>query len=356
MEGAAEEFGEEFDEAIIAGPWLHEDIHSARAYVNDNFLHLEGYVIENYDGTSFEGHVEDLYKNAFLSKAVIENYTTPESVKFEMFIESLAQPKPSNRIVYIMGGIGEGKTTTAYDIANETRLASGRRVVIIGDPQAIPDWAELADGIGTAPPGSIVILDEAIVQAGARDAMSGEGRNRPGMLALIRQNDLILIVISQNSSLADKSFLALANVLVLKPLSLTQGSMERRIMGKVIRYWKELLPKKRGETFILAKGLRLKFERAEPDWYNDTLSKAYRRFTSYNQVMHAASRMRAAGSRLGSWKRISSAMEKRWEYRDPQWWTAKVLAWNNGVDPADSRAADNAAALTELTIREEIRT
>ena len=316
-------------------PPFRGDIYSTVAYNARHFRDLEAYVLETYDPDGFEGKVQELWQKPFLCRTVIENFITPEDIKWEIWIESVAARKPLNRIIYIIGAPGQGKTTFAYDTAYETHLRTARPVAFIGQPAVLPPWMEAFNSLDDVPEGYIIVHDESAAIAGTRQVMTREGRSRGGTLATVRHRDQILLIISQNTKLADKDFLVLIDAIVLKPTGLTQEATDAKYVKRLMRAFRELLPRDPDETFIRSKKLPpLKLRREAPEWYTAELSRAYRKITNYKEAMAAATRLRSAGR---SWAVVASLMSTRYKMLDQSWWRDHVGGFNDGVDPQTGR-------------------
>lgn len=310
---------------------IYEDVHSVADF-NDYYLGLlESYVTWRHPRASFERHVDDILQHPYLAKTVIKNWTTDDAEKWQMWIDCLALPKPRSRINLFVGSPGSGKSTIVYDTAYCILERSGRPVVEVGDSNDTPDFVTQIDHISEAPFGAVVIDNELALNAASDNANTKEGKAIKPALATIRHNDCIGLFVSQNSGLANRAFYALADTLVFKPLGLTQARSERGPMKHIIAYWKELLPRNPGETFILSKYIPpLKIKRDAPDWYTDQMSRAYVRFSSLREALPHAIRLRQKNR---SYEKISNHMAGRWQYHHHERWREWILAANRGIDP-----------------------
>lgn len=308
-----------------------EDIHSVADF-NDYYLDLlESYVMWTYPGVSIEPHVYDIIQHPYLAKTVIENWMREDDEKWQMWIDTLALPNPKSRINMFLGPPGSGKSTLAYATAHDIHERSGRPVCEVGTAATRPPFVEQIDRFQDAPYGAVVIDNELALNASSQDGSTKEAKANKSALATIRHQDIIGLFVSQNSTLAQKTFYALADTLAFKPVGLMQAKAERGPMRGIMEYWKELLPRLPDETFLLSRHIPpLKIKREAPEWYTDQISRSYVRFTEWSEVLPIAMRLRAKGD---SFEKISSKLEPRFRFEHREIWRRRILEANNGLDP-----------------------
>lgn len=313
------------------GVFLQDDLFSAIDYVNHHIDDLVAYVVDTYGPESEIGHVQQLLQKPWLAKSVIENYTTNDFDKWDEVARRVFRPKTDWHILYFIGDIGSGKTTAAYDLANTGLEEYSREVCVVGNPASVPDFVTRVPSIAAAPPRSTVVLDEAAQNAGARNASTREGRAVPGTLATVRHDDKRLLVISQNTKMADNSFIKLASAFVVKPLGLMALRTEFKGLSRLLADCRELLPRNRRETLVIGKGMvRYRIERDEPEWNTHAVSTAYRRTTSESAAIREGIALRRGGLPYGA---IARQMAYKFDLRDEAWWKREIRAATGGRDP-----------------------
>lgn len=87
--------------------------------------------------------------------------------------------------------------------------------------------------LGEVPPGSAVLIDEAYLQFHSRNSQSNANKEISGHLYLSRQNDQVLIFVTQESRQIDKNLVSAANVIIFKEPSAVQIEFERPELRKI---------------------------------------------------------------------------------------------------------------------------
>lgn len=326
----------------ITGPGVTQDPyarrdneHSVRAWNLDHIEHLRAYARDTYPRSGEAGAVADLLSKPYLARTVIENYVVPSSLRYQRIIDYYDHV--GDCITVTIGRRRHWKTITTWDIVHQLWLRTvergrPRNVYAVGTITAKPWFAKIANTLKEVPSDSIVLYDEGAGELGARNSTTGEQRTLPGELAVAGQNKLLLFFISQNTSLTDKSTLTLADALLVKPTSFTQGATERGSVGYLLRSWKEILPREKWESTLFSSDMApTKFERPIPSWWDKSLSFTYAKITTKDEAIELASRLREA--HIG-WTTIARRMSIRGWRADPKTWQKWVLEENDEVDPA----------------------
>lgn len=327
------------DEAVQMEMWdLRHDVHSVAAQNLRDVGLLESYINFTYPRDSNAGHLMDLLEKPHLARSVVENYITPDEAKWETLVMCLGLPKPRVRIIYILGEINSGKSAIAYDLAKAIKEISDRPVVElkVGEDGTLPDFVDRRIvRLDQAPRGAVVIDQEAAVNNSSSAGATKEGRALAPAAATIRHQDLIWIVISQNSKLANPIFFTMAQMIIFKPIGLTQSTSERGPMRRTIKYWRELIPRDPSETFVLSKHVPpYKFTRPKPEWFTDEVSTSYAKIEDRATAAREAGRLRATNM---SWETIATRMTSRYESLHHNTWRDIVIDHHGGIDPATGK-------------------
>lgn len=305
------------------------DEHYLRALIDRYKADLKAYVVDTYPRESEQKHYDDLYYgDPYIAWTCIVNHRLSEDEKWRKIIRYYEMVEGC--LTVIIGGKGEMKTTVAWDLAWEIHLATGRAVEAVMDPDGVPDWATPIIKLEDATEGAIIVTDELAILFGARTSNTTDQRNLNGILALVRQNNNILIGIVQNLSTTDKNIIVQADQIIIKPIGLTQKFTERKGIDKILEYWREILPRSKPELLFLARRMHpIKVWRDRPDWMDAALNRAFKKFQTEREAIAAGTRRRAHGM---DWKVIKRQLASRWTWDDKTWKT-KILAANGGVDP-----------------------
>lgn len=301
---------------------------------------------DNYQREGADEYVNELLSHPYLARTVVENYTTPNIVRNKTILDYFSTV--GDCIVLCIGRRRHWKTITVWDLAYEVHKRTGRPVYAIGIATELPWFAKHATSLAEVPSGAIVVWDESAVEASARGSMDGDQRSLPGELAVAGQNKLIIFFISQNTSLADKSITTLVDAIMVKPPSLTQMGTERGLIGKILRDWKELIPREKWQTLFLTSDLApIVIERAIPDWWDRILSFSYAKIKTQKEAVEVASMQREGGK---SWRKIAKLLRQRGWNRHPDTWEAWVTEANEGEDPKDRASSLPDALPGELAL------
>lgn len=306
-----------------------EDIHSTRAFVADHLDELEDWVIERFPDESEEGHMMDLMERPYVARSIIENMQASDEAKWRKIVDYFAHVDSS--ITLTIGRRRHWKTITTTDIVYEVSQRTGQEVYGIGLADGGPDWIIPVPGIEDVPFAALTLWDEMGADAGARTSTQGDQRTLPGQLAVAGHNALKLFGIVQNSSIADKTIYTMADNLLWKPASLTQIDTERAGLRRVMRRWRELMPREKWESFLLGSDLGpVTWERGIPEWWEQSYSMAYAKIVDETAGLLIAARLRASQR---NWNQVHTRMRMRGVRLHPTTWARRVKEFNGGEDP-----------------------
>lgn len=321
---------------VTIDPFARKDNeYSVDAWNREHMGDLDAYARYTYPRTGEAGAVRDLLSKPYLARTVIENFVTPSTLRDQRVVDYYR--KVGDCITVVFGRRRHWKTITTWDKVHQIwsdTVARGRprQVYAVGTITAKPWFAKIVPTLKDVPNNSIVVYDEGAGELGARTTQTGEQRSLPGELAVAGQNKLLLFFISQNTSLTDKSILTLADAMIVKPTSFTQGTTERGTVGHLLRSWKEVLPREKWESVLFSSDMApTKFERPIPSWWEKSLSYTYAKIQSQAEAIELASQLRE--SRLG-WGTIATRMRIRGWRADDKTWKRWILDSNDGDDPA----------------------
>lgn len=109
--------------------------------------------------------------------------------------------KKYDYIIVISGGTGEGKSTLGIQLAKSVQRLYFRRFYF---DNIVYNLRDLIEKISTSPPGTVIIIDEAVDLLFRRDAITSESKTLVKLLDKCRYKRLILIFILPNIWSLDK--------------------------------------------------------------------------------------------------------------------------------------------------------
>lgn len=308
----------------------HEDRYSNLDYVERHLRDLRAYVRDTYPRVSEDPHLRDILRQPpQVARSVIENYLLSESEKWRKAVRAFAK---SESLVCLTKGVRGGrKTITTWDLARSVSRGTRRPLYGVGDPDDMPHFANAIPSIDRAPKWAVVVVDELAVETAARNSNTRQQKALPGLVNTARHNKNHFFGIIQNTAAGDLTWVQAADVLLLKPESLFESSMERAAVRRMVGIWSELFARDVSETLMLSKVMHpLRFKRPIPvDWKRE-YSESFRKITSWGEAIERATSLRTAGL---SYTMVAQRMGQRgWSYSEDSWndW---VPAHAGGVDP-----------------------
>jgi len=133
---------------------------------------------------------------------------------------------PTQGVVVVMGDRGQGKTAMAYWVMHERHQRSKGKIggTVLQAPKALkralPDWVETPQLLMQIPRDSVVVIDEAQQIAHARRAMSDANLELANLVALSRQRNQLIFIITHHSRKLDLlNMMDASRVIWKKPLA-----------------------------------------------------------------------------------------------------------------------------------------
>jgi len=139
---------------------------------------------------------------------------------------------PSPGVDVIMGARGSGKTSMAMWVMEELHRTRGLGGAVFKAPNAmrklLPDWVETPTKLSRLPHDSVIIIDEAQGVANARRSSSNENLDLAQCVALSRQRNQLILLISHHSKKLDMLDVMDANRIIWRQPTAGQVMFERK--------------------------------------------------------------------------------------------------------------------------------
>lgn len=134
--------------------------------------------------------------------------------------------------VLILGGQGTGKSCLAFWLLEILHTRCRCFVFRLPGEGAsyIPPWLGIIYDLGDAPPGSIVLVDEAYLSLFARESLSRQNRELIKIVNLARQKNLGLIFVAHEARHIDKNILSCIDTLVIKKPAPLQVALDHSFL------------------------------------------------------------------------------------------------------------------------------
>ena len=138
---------------------------------------------------------------------------------------------PFPGVAVVMGRRGSGKTGLAFWVMEEYHRTKNIGGAVFKAPSAmrklLPDWVETPQRIRGIPEDSVVIIDEAQQVANARRSSSNDNLDLANLVALSRQRNQLIILISHHSRKLDMVDVMDASRIIWKQPTAGQVMFER---------------------------------------------------------------------------------------------------------------------------------
>ena len=138
---------------------------------------------------------------------------------------------PFPGVAVVMGRRGSGKTGLAFWVMEEYHRSKNVGGAVFKAPSAmrklLPDWVETPQRIKAISEGSVVIIDEAQQVANARRSSSNDNLDLANLVALSRQRNQLIILISHHSRKLDMVDVMDASRIIWKQPTAGQVMFER---------------------------------------------------------------------------------------------------------------------------------
>ncbi|HLD04945.1 MAG TPA: ATP-binding protein [Candidatus Nanoarchaeia archaeon] len=184
-----------------------------------------------------------------------------------------------SQILLIVGSRGSGKTATALFIAERVHFKYPRKKIYLinyPSPQLLPDWIHHEKNTENVPNNSLLIIDEAALEFGARQSMSAKSKDLAGLLPILRHKDQSAIFITQNTGLSDVNLVRLVDSILIKKPSLLQVKTERSAMKQLLESAQNaLMGKDKSHAYLIADEQETLIQTPLPGFWTTRISKGW---------------------------------------------------------------------------------
>jgi hypothetical protein len=189
---------------------------------------------------------------------------------------------PFPGVIVVMGRRGSGKTALAMWVMEEYHRSRGVGGAVFKAPKAmkslLPDWVETPTQLSRLPTDSVIVIDEAQQVANARRSSSTENLDLAQCVALSRQRNQLIFLISHHSRKLDMLDLMDASRVIWKQPTAGQVMFERPELKPFCQRAVKKFSEKKGNPQKLAyvmdfESLTFGFVNAKmPSFWSDGLS------------------------------------------------------------------------------------
>jgi len=253
-----------------------------RQWLEDHDNEVQSWADENLED---EADSIALYRNVVLGDNDILGYLfyvylqnrdeSPER-KFIKVVNKIRHK--DGAVIPIIGPKRKGKTSLCYTICQYLHDFFGFHIWWLGPPAKLPpfiDGQTLNDS--KIPKGSIIIYDEAAIQAGSRTSYDKEQREFIAKLAVTGHHGKYYFIITQNQALFDITFLRQADALIFVGQTFITLKNTRLIVNEYLNYF---MPKRIGDALYYDDDLIIDFSWQLPIWWKEKYSKPYAPFVN----------------------------------------------------------------------------
>lgn len=214
------------------------------------------------------------------------SYPTPAQVAREALDQPFkwrdAFPFPG--VVVVMGDRGMGKTATAYWAMDQWHKARGVPASLYKAPRAMkrlmPEWVSAHQELASLPENSVVVIDEGQQHANSRRPGSAENLDMGNLVAMSRQRNQLLIILTHQSRKLDLTLVMDASRVIWKKPTHGHLLFERREMkpftARALQAFEEVRGDPRQWAYVM--DFRdLKFgmlKTGRPGWWDERMSTA----------------------------------------------------------------------------------
>ena len=213
--------------------------------------------------------------NVFSPKSVAENQADTKMSFKDSF--------PFPGVIVVMGKRGSGKTATAMWVMEQYHKKNPKiGGVVHKAPSAmkklLPNWVQTTRNIKHIPHNSVVIIDEAQQSANARRSSSNDNLDLANLVALSRQCNQLIILISHHSRKLDMVDIMDASRIIWKCPTVGQIMFERKELQpfcqRAVMKFQGLKGNKLKSAYVMDfENLRFGFTPAKmPDFWNNGIS------------------------------------------------------------------------------------
>lgn len=199
---------------------------------------------------------------------IIYDFTVPNEVKLKWIFDYIFKEP---RLIYTTGKRGGGKNHVNYSLMDEAQHR-GLKTNIIGMMQKAHPTISVLSDLLDAGPGTFNMLDEVGITHGSRDR-DADVTEDTVTLAVARHHNKWVNAISQVSSMGDVNFMKLADVLIMKEMSMFGLAYERdSIADQVPSYF---VPKEKTTTFVMTDDFRCTVHFPTSSLWSEEFSKPF---------------------------------------------------------------------------------
>lgn len=186
--------------------------------------------------------------------------------------------------ILILGAQGTGKSCTAFWLLEIMRYRG--RCYVYRFPEEgrslLPLWIGILQELDDAPPGSIILIDEAHLICPSRESQTRANREIARFMSLARQKDISLIFVAQESRHVEKNITGGINILVLKKPAPLQLELDRSFLRSYLLKAQHVFKEKsdavsRSFSYVCfsPSGFEGVLENAKPSFWTEKLSHIF---------------------------------------------------------------------------------
>lgn len=197
--------------------------------------------------------------------------------------EALPHVSQLPSLLLALGARGSGKTALGFRMLELFEHHASQKYVV-GLPKAaqalLPNWIKHIDSLLTLPDNAVALVDEAHLNLGANLGTT-DRRELASMLALSRQRNQTVILVSQQARTISREIVAAADVLLIKNMRNNQISFERPELAEVLTKARAKLQTVLGDRrpftyfYALDDGLHHRLKSEIPGFWSEPLSRSY---------------------------------------------------------------------------------
>lgn len=198
---------------------MMEDYASMLEWFHDNEdIWIKPYIESNFSEASYDYQYNFMKEHLFFTKKIIQDAMMGSDEKMLRFLKLISFGK--SKIITIIGGRGSGKTAFVMFIVEKLYEEGYHKSIYYvkkGDrPEWLPEWINSAQAMEEVPNKSFAILDETVLEYGARNFASDENKSFTERLVILRHKDTSVVLITQHSKLVDINISRLSDILIYK--------------------------------------------------------------------------------------------------------------------------------------------
>jgi len=204
---------------LLKAEEVHYDKHYLRYLLQyERDAELLTFVEQKYPEESHSVQIKRMLEFPFFANKVLDDFSLSYDTKLRKFFNMLSFGK--SKIITIIGGRGSGKTAFAMYVVEQLYKEGHHKNVYYvkkGErPPWLPEWINTAQNMEEVPNKSFAILDETVLEYGARNFHTDENKSFTERLVILRHKDTSVMLVTQHSKLIDINIRRLSDILVYK--------------------------------------------------------------------------------------------------------------------------------------------